>query len=345
MTAVPFPQRSSGSFADEPPASQPTYSVHAEQVRRRALKHHEDNPSVPQTEVSRHISKSTTTYSLFLSGTYTGDVDKVASAVDRYLSVYDLQHKAGASPVFVETSIAAEIEKALLAGRVTRKVVVISTDSGVGASLALKHHEERNKESTLLVSCSPATNTKWGILGAMLRRLGMDANPRLSLAFDEVVEALRGSGKILIFDESHFLVQEVVDVLRCLHDQTGCALVLVGNESTHQGRFRENPSGTKGMKSVAHMQFKRRIIKALRIKTSDITPKDLVLVVGQLLPPAVVKETIQRLLTEAVTNGGIGRVVAIVQLARGYAHDPAGITTDHVLAALYDAQLSAEVAS
>jgi len=341
MTVVQLlTQRSSGSSDHEPPASK-TYSVHAEQVRRRALKHHEDNPSSTQTEVSKKINKSVSTYSYFLSGAYTGDIEKVANAVERYLNLNDQQYLAGAQPLFVETSIASNIEKALLAGRVTRKIVVISTDSGVGASMTLERYAKTHEGATHLFSCTPAMNTKWGLLGAVLRTLiTRDSSRRVSpqSAFDELVSALKGSDRLLIFDESHFLTQDNIDVLRCLHDQTGCALALVGNDSTHQGRFRDF-SGGRGMKSIAYTQFKRRIIKALRIRATDITPEDLALVVGQLLPAKVLKETIARLVIEATTNGGIGRVVAIVQLARMYADDPQTTSTANVLAALEDAQL------
>jgi DNA transposition AAA+ family ATPase len=225
--------------------------------------------------------------------------------------VYDRKRTVGAGPAFVKTSIAAQIEKAIFIAEATGGISLVDTNSGLGKTKTLLHHLEKNARSVYL-SCAPDLDSKWPLLAELRLAVTNDDTRSLRMARRDIVRALTGTNRTLLIDEAHYLRRECLDELRCIHDQAGVPLVLFRNDTTYEGV--QSSRDLTG--SIEYTQFKRRISTRLHLEASAITPRDVRLVAGQMIADAVVAEAMPMLLPEARANGGFGRVVRIIQIAK-----------------------------
>ncbi len=331
MTVVqPFPAAKSGSSSHEPPALS---TERIDRVRLRLRKHLNDTEEVSQAKVAKRVSLSNSTVSLFLAGTYAGDNSAVALAIENYLDLRDQQQSIGIGPKYVRTSIAARIERAIFMAEATSAVAVIATQSGLGKTKTIFDYRESHP-SSIYFSAAPDLNTKWAVLSELCMVVTKDDSRRRSPAHArrEIVSALAGTDRTLLVDESHFLVQECIDELRCIHDQARVALILLGNESTYEG-FRNSAGGSRGMSSTAYTQFASRVVARLHLGAHDITAKDIRMVASQMIADAVVAEAMAMLQYEAANNGGFRRVVNICRIAQMLAQTKP-VTKGHVVRAI-----------
>jgi Uncharacterized ATPase, putative transposase len=72
------------------------------------------------------------------------------------------------------------------------------------------------------------TKTCGAVLQKICRILNIHTSQTISEAFDRVISRLKGSKRMLIFDESHFLSWEALELLRQIHDSAGISIVLSG---------------------------------------------------------------------------------------------------------------------
>jgi DNA transposition AAA+ family ATPase len=326
MTVTEFPQTRSGS-SREPQLPQDR----VDSVRNRLQKHLDDNEEISQVKVAKSIGKSAGVISLLLKGTYTGNVSAVARDVERYLETFDRRRAASGSLAFARTSIARRIEQTIEMAEAARKIAIIATDSGVGATETLRNYTLTHP-GVVLLECDPATvGTPWALLTELLAVVTNDGGRlRPADATRAIVKTLSGTDRTILVDEAHYLSNpKCVDVLRRISDRSGVGLVLCGNASTYQGSL----GGSSMLSSTSYTQFQRRSIRRMRIKASEIKLGDLRLVLSQMIEDPVLTEVLPKLEIEAHERGGIGRVVAIIQVARMLAKK-AAITRAHVLRAI-----------
>lgn len=76
-----------------------------------------------------------------------------------------------------------------------------------------------------------STMTKKAFLADLLKEMGIHPERTIGAMYAQVVDELQGSGRPLIIDEMDYLVQKsAVDIVRDLHDETGAAIALIGEE-------------------------------------------------------------------------------------------------------------------
>lgn len=329
MTVVQLPQNKSGSSANEPQLS----TERVDRVRQRLRKHLNDNPEISQAKIAKRISLSSGTVSTFLAGTYAGDNGAVSQAIENYLDLYEQQRAIGSGPAFVKTSIAARIERAIFMAEATCGVSVIATQSGLGKTRTIFNYRESHP-SAVYMPAAPDLNTKWAVLSELSIVVTKDDSGRGKLAHarHSIINTLAGTDRAVIIDEAHFLNQEGIDELRCIHDQARVPLILVGNESCYEG-FRGTGQAARGMGSTSYTQFASRVVARLHLGAHDITQRDIRLVGGQMVPESVIVEALPPLQYEAVNNGGFRRIVNILRVAQMFANGKP-VTKAHVVRAI-----------
>jgi DNA transposition AAA+ family ATPase len=340
MTVVDYPVLNKSG----PPSANGDPQLPEERVdttRRRLRKHLDCNEEVSLAKVAKRIGFSSATLSLFLSSTYNGSVSNVARAVETYLNLYEQQKSVGGQPKYVRTSVARKIERAIQMAEAVRGISIIATQSGVGATWALRDHEDKYPLS-LRISCSPDMGTRWALLAEILAVLGKP-NQRPAFARRAIVEALAGTDRTILVDESHYLTQECADILRCIHDQAEVPVVFVGNETTYEGFRVRASAGHRGIDAMAYTQLRGRLAARLTLKVRDITANDIKLIALQMAPADAVEESLLHLRSECVTSGGFRRVVRILQVAQMLAAG-ARVRKGHILRSIEEIrELSAEV--
>jgi DNA transposition AAA+ family ATPase len=303
-----------------------------DEIRQRLRKHLNDNGEVTQAEVSRAISYSTAAVAQFLSDSYRGNLSNIGRAIDRHLDLYEQQRSIGAQPHYVKTSTVKKIERAIFMAQATRGIAIVATQTGVGLTMAFAEYVRRFPLSVQL-QCSPEMDTRWPLLSELLAVLGRH-NRRPAEARRDIVEAITGTDRMLLIDESHYLSQECVDIIRRIHDQAGVPVVFGGNESTYQGfKTRSSGSMNRGMGAMAYTQLRGRLAARVQLRAEDITTNDIRLIANQMAPSEAIEDAIAQLKNEALFNGGLRRVVRVLHMAQMLAQGR-GIKKAHIYRAI-----------
>jgi DNA transposition AAA+ family ATPase len=307
-------------------------SERIDEIRSRLRKHLNDNDEITQAKVARSIGYSEAAVAQFLSDSYRGSLSNIARAIERHLDLYEQQKAIGAQPRYVKTSTVKKIERAIFMAQATRGIAIIATQTGVGLSMAFNDFIRRYP-LTVKVECSPEMGSRWALLTELLMVVGKE-NRRPADARRAIVDVLAGTDRMLLIDESHYLSQECVDIIRRIHDQAGVPVVFGGNESTYQGfRSRNNWGSSRGMEAMSYTQLRGRLAARLQVRSEDISTNDIRLVATQMAPPDAVEDAIEQLKNESLFNGGLRRVVRILHMAQMLAAGK-GMKKAHVLRAI-----------
>jgi hypothetical protein len=103
--------------------------------------------------------------------------------------------------------------------------------SGLGKTENLREMKRLDR-SLLLVTADPTARSVGSVLSLISKLLpGISRGARTSSAFmANIIEALKGSGRLLVIDEAHFLSWEAFEAARKIYDSTGIGLVFVGQQ-------------------------------------------------------------------------------------------------------------------
>jgi DNA transposition AAA+ family ATPase len=184
---------------------------------------------ITQNRVAKIIMYKPSTLSQVLKGTYGADVRPVIVALDRWL---ERQVNADAIPEvdsFVWTAVA---ERVLLGARqaiamsdagMDTRISLVWGDPGCGKTKALQAVAE--KFDGILITCGVEVSSPRAILEKIAVALGLPLTHFTRILFAAVVEKLRGTGKLIIVDEIHSLLETRDDsafhTLRRLSDEAG----------------------------------------------------------------------------------------------------------------------------
>jgi DNA transposition AAA+ family ATPase len=183
-----------------------------------------------QAQLAKGLCLAASTVSQVLKGTYPADVRPILIAIDRWL---ERRKQADAQPAvsrFVWTEVAQRCriaaKRAIAASDagIDSRISLVWGDPGCGKTLALDAICE--SESGILITCGVEVMSARAVVEKIADAIGCPIARSNRETFDLVVERLRGSGKLIIVDEIHALLDAKDDIafhtLRRLSDKTGC---------------------------------------------------------------------------------------------------------------------------
>ena len=188
-------------------------------------------------QASREIGDgvSAPTLGRWLRGTYTGDVPAVTARIEAWLLTRregDARSLAEAGlDRHAETDAATSIDDALAYAHASKDIVLIHGPSGRGKTSAARHYRATHSR----VFYMPATRAMATMAG-LLTCLGeaIRAYPASISAINwerAIIARLREGNSLVIVDEAHHLRDALLDELRCIRDNAGCGLALIGNDA------------------------------------------------------------------------------------------------------------------
>lgn len=220
---------------------------------------------------------------------------------------------------FVETSVWERIDWVCRRALLRKKVAFVYGDSQIGKTTCLQERLRRNPAGhAFYVELPPAGGVQL-MTRTIARALKVSSETRFEKLLLDVREDLDDS-KLLIIDEIHRVfttypkssVMRCLDVLRWLHDQTRCALVLCGTNVGFRDKLRD------GEFSRYLQQLRRRGLYELQLP--PVPPRadlDLIAVRYGLEPAAGEAEEI---MTHIAREDGFGkfciRLLDAVELAQ-----------------------------
>lgn len=201
-------------------------------VRARLRKHLDEGTS--QTAVARSVAKSPTAVSLFLADKYGGDNDALAALLADYLRKVAERKMTPKDPTWQETTMATALLDVLHTAAIRRKIVTVVGAPGLGKTMTIEAYTQRHKD-TIVVTAHEGIRGAKGLVNRLLAasRVRASGGRTLESQLADIVEGLRGSGRLIIVDECQSLHPRALECLRYIHDEARVGLALCGNLSTH----------------------------------------------------------------------------------------------------------------
>ena len=232
-----------------------------------ALSAYRDETGKSQRAIAKELGISDGLVSAFLSGSYKTP-HTIIPKVENLTRVKEKRRVAPEEPGFAETTVAKAVMEAISYCHLQGKVAVVYGDAGTGKTMAVREYL-RGNSLAIGFTASPAYASITGINDLLVKHLGAKERVARKI-YAEAVEKLRGSGRVLVVDEAQHLTVRTLDYLRCISDESGVGLALVGNYEVY--------TKMKGSGEAAFAQLFSRIGMRRQVLTGSICRKDVELV-------------------------------------------------------------------
>jgi DNA transposition AAA+ family ATPase len=190
------------------------------------------NQRMDWDDVAAALGYDRSTVFRVLKGTYEGSWDNIAAAIRSYKK---LEAKRGASHAqeFAETPWTRRVFGALDYALVSNSITVIIGESRQGKSISAQEWARLNNHGRSVYVVAPAYGGARALLTAIAEAVGVGVNNNALKIHAAVIKSFNRN-RILIVDEAHRLLPgpnarnaTELEVLRDIHDKTGCALALI----------------------------------------------------------------------------------------------------------------------
>ncbi|MEE8657699.1 DNA transposition protein [Acetobacteraceae bacterium EV16G] len=229
----------------------PVPGAPSEMAQRLKAHMEEAGLSYAQAAIQTGIPKGT--LGSWLSGTYNGVAENIATKAEKYLESLSVRAKLAqmpSEPKFVETPSSIAFRAVFEYAQSGPDIGLITGNAGVGKTLTAEKYVESTPNVWLMTADSSMRSPT-----AVLRELTeiVDASekrgPRMMASLIARVKGTRG---LIIVDEAQNLQTEAIDLLRTINDRGRIGLVFMGNEPL-KGRI-------EGMgRATSHAQIFSRI--------------------------------------------------------------------------------------
>lgn len=236
----------------------------AYQQAREELRGYIDKSGKTQTAVGNELGISGGAISAFLSGKYKTPHTMIPK-IQNLISMNAKKQVAPKAPDFASTSISRTVHNAVAYAHLRGVISVVYGDAGVGKTSTVREYV-RNDNLALLITISPTYASITGVNELIAAQLGLRERVSRKLTA-EIVDRLKGSGRVLIVDEAQHLTVRALNHLRCLSDESGIGVALVGNEEVY--------SKLRGSGKADFAQLFSRVGMRKQVQTRDISMKDI----------------------------------------------------------------------
>lgn len=229
-----------------------------------ALKRYRDETGKSQSTIAKELGLSSGAVSSFLSGNYKTP-HTIIPKIEALLSICETKVLAPRAPEFAMTGISKKVMDAIEYCHLQGKIGVIYGDAGIGKTMAIKEYVKNNPMS-VFITISPAFATMSGVNDLLSEAVGVrERNSRR--IYIELVNRLKGSGRVIIIDEAQHLTKKTLEHLRSISDESGVGICLVGNEEVYT---RLKGSGKADFAQIFSRIARREPLFLNSIKKSDI---------------------------------------------------------------------------
>lgn len=222
-----------------------------------------------QAQVARELDVSPSALSGFLSGTYKAP-HTIISKIEELADISTQKKIAPKEPGFTETNISKNVINAIRYSHLQGKISVVYGDAGIGKTMAFRNYLENNALA-IGITISPTYSSITGVNEKLAEQLGVRERVARKQT-TEIVNKLRGSGRVVVIDEAQHLTVRALDHLRCIADESGVGLCLIGNEEVYKK--------LKGNNREDFAQLFSRIGMRRHVMVGNITKQDVQSIFG-----------------------------------------------------------------
>jgi len=252
------------------------------------------------------LGRSTAAVSQYTNKIYPADVTEFEKDITSLLRREEDLEFTTAPKVFCKTRPSILIWEVLQYCDAHQKMGVALAPSGTGKSDTVNEYKRQNRQ-TILVTANISTCTKGPVIRMIADKTG--GRPRkntISETLNAVIERLKGSRRLIIIDEAHFLSWEAFELVRKIHDCAKVGVVYTGQERLYEQM--------KGKTHTAHLfdQIYSRI--AIKRDHFKIERNDAKMIIDSIYP-GLDKDCLDYLLARARGKGRFRVVADLLELA------------------------------
>lgn len=222
-----------------------------------------------QSQVAKELDVSASALSGFLGGTYKTP-HTIITKIEELADISVRKKVTPKEPEYVETGISRDITNAIRYSHLQGKISVVYGDAGIGKTMAFRNYLEQN---TLAVgiTISPTFASITGVNEKLAEQLGVRERVSRRQTM-EIINKLRGSGRVVVIDEAQHLTVRALNHLRCISDESGVGICFIGNDEVY--------SKLKGSGRADFAQLFSRIGMRRQVLVTNISRQDVRAVFG-----------------------------------------------------------------
>lgn len=208
-----------------------------EQIRARLNTYCFEHSEISNTDIAQGSGYTSGTISLFRNNKYSGNNADVAEKIEGYLNNLSLveSNQTESELKFAPTQNSKAIFKLADYSLFQSTIGVVTGIPGIGKTKAVKEYKKRNP-TTILVEVPPLI-TPVSLLRLICSELNVPTisykneksfNISKDILFNQIIQKLKGTRRLLIFDEGENLTVQCLEIVRRIQDFTGIGVLLSG---------------------------------------------------------------------------------------------------------------------
>lgn len=202
------------------------------QVQRDLARYVNENRITLQS-VAKDLGCHASTLTQFKNSKYQGDQDKLARAVNEYIGRQTERRQVQLPRGFVELEAAQRMLVVVRQAINHSAIGVIVGPAGVGKTMTLQAAASMFAGS-ILIRISQSTTRSTGLMNEFARAMGTPRRNGVAATFRTVIDALRGTNRLILIDEAHKLTELGLEAIRDVHDEAGVPIILCGTSRLRQ---------------------------------------------------------------------------------------------------------------
>lgn len=199
------------------------------QALQQKLVEFKEKSGMNQTQLARGIDTSPASISMYLNGTYAdkgGNYETIEPKIEAFLEMQESKARREELVLgFVSTKTTRRIAEVMRDAHEAGEIAVIYGQAGLGKTQAVKNYCE--KHGAILIEANPSF-TALVLMKKLAASVRLPTSGTLNDLFEETAYRLGGSERLIVVDEAENLPLRALEIIRRLHDETGCGLVLSG---------------------------------------------------------------------------------------------------------------------
>ena len=208
---------------------------------------------------------------------------------------------------FCRTSVATQMWEVLQFCDSRQKMGAILAPSGSGKTEVCLEYKRRNR-ATVFVTSDISTRSIGTVVRLIVRHTGgVPRSGTISDMLHTLIDRLKGSQRLLIIDDAHFLSWEAFEVIRKLYDSAKIGIVYLGQE-----RLYDQMRGANNKAYLFEQIFSRISIKHERF---TIKRDDVKLILTSMCPSGLDKGCTDFLYKKACGKGRFRSMVNLLEVA------------------------------
>jgi len=296
-----------------------------------------------QAAIARELNLSNSTISELLRNRWKGtNGDKHLARIHNWIELTARRDSIIRSREFVKTAVAHEILTVAGVVAETCQMGLIFGPARIGKTFTLRAIEgDQVFGAPVLITVDESTTRPFALCRSICERFDVSRSGTFDVVFRRLTARLKDTKRMLMFDEADLASYPALEMIRHLHDATGCPVLFSGKPKIYEHlgfrQVREAAFSEKLDQMAGRMVIKRDLTERTRGENGEplYTLEDIRALVRQSgLTLHVSPEALRWMQGRASTlgMGGIGKAMVSLYLAAkvASAKGNAAITVDHL---------------